>query len=65
MHMKFDTTKCPLYAAAPGPSPKVVLRGKGLREAELDRPAYFTIDGREAGPGESFTANLTHELIGV
>jgi hypothetical protein len=30
----------------------VVLRGKGLKEAELDKPATFTIDGRQAGPGK-------------
>ncbi|XP_060565823.1 filamin-A-like isoform X3 [Ruditapes philippinarum] len=35
-----------------GPNPKVVLRGKGLKEAELDKPATFTIDGRQAGPGK-------------
>ncbi|XP_053403623.1 filamin-C-like isoform X4 [Mercenaria mercenaria] len=36
-----------------GANPKVVLRGKGLKEAELDKPATFTIDGRQAGPGSS------------
>lgn len=34
-----------------GPSPKVILKGKGLKEAELDKVATFTIDGREAGQG--------------
>lgn len=38
----------------PGNSPKVILRGKGLKEAELDRPSTFTIDGRDAGPGSFF-----------
>ena len=32
-------------------SPKVVLKGKGLKEAEVNRPAVFHIDGRNAGPG--------------
>ena len=32
-------------------SPKVVLKGKGLKEAEVDKPAVFHIDGRNAGPG--------------
>ncbi|XP_052286746.1 filamin-A-like isoform X2 [Dreissena polymorpha] len=35
-----------------GGSPKVVLKGRGLKEAELDKPAHFTIDGQEAGNGE-------------
>ncbi|XP_052784049.1 filamin-A-like isoform X2 [Mya arenaria] len=39
-------------ASSKGNSPKVLLRGKGLKEADLDKPAHFSIDGREAGPGE-------------
>jgi len=39
------------YFTGQGHNPKVVLRGKGLKEAELDRAAVFTIDGREAGQG--------------
>ncbi|KAL3847015.1 hypothetical protein ACJMK2_017952, partial [Sinanodonta woodiana] len=34
-----------------GPSPKVILKGKGLREATVNKPAIFHIDGRNAGPG--------------
>lgn len=44
-----------LYPAPTPPSPrdptKVVLNGKGLKHAHLDRPAVFGIDGRNAGPG--------------
>lgn len=44
------------YPAPTPPSPrdptKVVLSGKGLKHAHLDRPAVFGIDGRNAGPGE-------------
>ncbi|XP_062597927.1 filamin-C-like [Saccostrea cucullata] len=42
----------------PAPTPptkdpsKVVLSGKGLKHAHLDKPAVFTIDGRNAGEGE-------------
>lgn len=43
------------YPAPTPPSPrdptKVVLSGKGLKHAHLDRPAVFGIDGRNAGPG--------------
>ena len=34
-----------------GDSPKVILKGKGLKEAEVNKPAVFHIDGRNAGPG--------------
>jgi len=34
-----------------GPSPKVILRGRGLKQADINKPATFTIDGTEAGPG--------------
>lgn len=33
-------------------SPKVILKGKGLKEAEVNKPAVFSIDGRNAGPGK-------------
>ena len=34
------------------PSAKVVLKGRGLKQAELNKPAVFHVDGRNAGPGE-------------
>lgn len=37
-----------------GANPKVVLRGKGLKSAELDKPATFSIDGRQAGNGKNY-----------
>ena len=40
-------------------SPKVVLKGKGLKEAEVNKPAVFQIDGRNAGPGKSFALLLS------
>lgn len=33
---------------------KVILRGRGLKEAEVDKPAVFHVDGTQATPGKSF-----------
>ena len=35
---------------------KVILTGRGLREARLREETEFVIDGTEAGPGQRFTA---------
>lgn len=55
-----------LYPAPTPPSPrdptKVVLSGKGLKHAHLDRPAVFGIDGRNAGPGRCCIQCISIEL---
>lgn len=33
-------------------APKVILSGKGLKQAFVSRQATFNVDGREAGPGK-------------
>ncbi|KAK7090869.1 filamin-C-like isoform X2 [Littorina saxatilis] len=38
-------------------SPKVILSGRGLKEAEVDKPAVFHVDGTQANPGKP-TAHL-------
>ncbi|XP_076453914.1 filamin-A-like [Babylonia areolata] len=47
----------PVAAPRPGKTPdKVVLSGKGLKEAEVDKPAHFTVDGTQATPGKPTAA---------
>ncbi|XP_012935156.2 filamin-C [Aplysia californica] len=41
----------PVPASPPHGPQKVVLSGKGLREAEVDKPANFYVDGTKANPG--------------
>lgn len=39
---------------------KVILRGRGLKEAEVDKPAVFHVDGTQATPGKSLLSPLTN-----
>ena len=34
------------------PPLKVILSGRGLKEAEVDKPSVFHVDGTQATPGE-------------
>jgi hypothetical protein len=47
----------PAPTSPTGDPAKVVLSGKGLKHAHLDKPAVFGIDGRNAGPGLYFQSN--------
>ncbi|KAL5004346.1 hypothetical protein ScPMuIL_017802 [Solemya velum] len=54
-HGRWDMKSQPQHRIRPtdnGPSPKVVLSGKGLKEAHVNKPATFKVDGRKAGPGD-------------
>lgn len=46
---------------SPKDSPKVILSGKGLKQAFVNKPAHFDIDGRQAGPGIVYNVRLWYK----